>query len=158
MVLTETKYAIPSTLTKVTVTGGDVLYGAFMNCNGLKTIILPSSATMIGAKAFSGCSSLSSLTIPNGVKKIGDEAFHYAIFSSITIPASVTEMGEDMFYGCTNLRSITFIDSQNWYYYRSSSPENLTAYNASSSSSNATFFRTGDGRYKLWIKVVPESN
>ena len=157
MELVEQRYGVPSTLTKVTVTGGDVLYGAFMNCKSLKTVILPASATMIGSKAFAGCSSLYSITIPDGVKKLGDSVFEYAPFTSITIPASVIEMGEDMFYGCTRLTSITFADAQNWYYYSSTSPDNLEAYDASSSSSNAAFFKK-DGRYKLWIKVTPESN
>lgn len=37
--------------------------GAFQNCTGLSSVILPESITEIGAEAFSGCSNLSSVTI-----------------------------------------------------------------------------------------------
>ena len=37
--------------------------GAFQNCTGLSSVILPESITEIGAEAFSNCSSLSSVTI-----------------------------------------------------------------------------------------------
>ena len=37
--------------------------GAFQNCTGLSSVILPESITKIGANAFNGCSALTSMTI-----------------------------------------------------------------------------------------------
>ena len=51
-------YYIPSTLRSVTVTGGNMLYGAFHNCNMLTSITIGDSVTSIGSYAFDGCSSL----------------------------------------------------------------------------------------------------
>ena len=41
-------YYIPSSLTSVTITGGNILYGAFYNCTSLTSIVLPNSLTSIG--------------------------------------------------------------------------------------------------------------
>lgn len=49
--------------------------GAFVGCNGLKSIVIPDSVTSIGARAFKSCTSLASISLPNIVKKIGTEAF-----------------------------------------------------------------------------------
>jgi hypothetical protein len=67
--------------------------GAFVGCDSLTNIILPSSLVSIGVSAFAGCSSL-----------IG-----------ITIPAYVTSIGDDAFYGNAALTAIT-VDTANAYY------------------------------------------
>ena len=72
---TYTKYYIPSSLKFVTVTGGNILRGAFYNCKGLTSVTIPDSVTGIGSSAFSGCSSLTSITIPDSVTGIGSSAF-----------------------------------------------------------------------------------
>lgn len=48
---------------------------AFVNCNSLESIEIPSSVTSIGVSAFYGCSSLTSLTIPKNVTSIGSNSF-----------------------------------------------------------------------------------
>lgn len=68
-------YYIPTSLKTVIVTGGEILYGAFSNCNNLTTIVLPSDLTEINDFAFAYCNSLESITIPEGVTSIGKEAF-----------------------------------------------------------------------------------
>ena len=79
-------YYIPSSLKSVTVTGGNILYGAFYNC-----------------------SRLTSVTIGNGVTSIGDNAFYNCSgLTSITIGSGVTNIGEDAFYKCTGLTSIYY--------------------------------------------------
>ena len=80
-------YYIPSSLKSVTVTGGNILYGAFYNCSGLTSITIPNSVTSIGQSAFRNCSGLTSITI-------------------ITIPDGVTSIGSSAFSGCSGLESI----------------------------------------------------
>lgn len=70
-----TSYYIPSSLQSITVTGGDLLYGAFDGCSMLKSITLPNNLTKINRNVFSDCSSLTSITIPDSVTSIGNAAF-----------------------------------------------------------------------------------
>ena len=84
--ITVSTYYIPSSLRSVTVTGGNIPYGAFHNCSMLTFITIPDSVTYIGYYAFSGCSGLTSITIPDSVTSIESWAFS----------------------GCTGLTSVTF--------------------------------------------------
>ena len=128
---TQNIYYIPSSLKAVTVTGGDVLYGAFYGCYSLTSIKLPESATIIDAYAFYNCRNLTSITLPNNIKKIDVFAFsncsklnsitvpdkvakidNYAFSScsalkDVFIPNSVTEMGYSVFTECSALENIT---------------------------------------------------
>ena len=101
-------YYIPSSLKSVTITGGNILYGAFDNCENLTSVILANSVTTIGVVAFKGCSSLTSVTIGNGVTSIGGYAFeNCSSLTTITIPDSVTSIGNNVFAGCSSLESMT---------------------------------------------------
>ena len=132
---TSNTYYIPSSLKSVTVTGGNILYGAFRNCSGLTSITIPDSVTSISERAFSdckgltsvtignsvtsidkfafsGCSGLTSVTIGNSVTSIGYSAFEKcSSLTSVTIGNSVTSIGMYAFSGCTGLTSITIPDS-----------------------------------------------
>ena len=109
---TSTDYYIPASLESVTVTGGNILYGAFDDCSGLTSIIIPNSVTSIGDHAFDNCSGLTSITIPDSVTSIGDYAFSDCSgLTSITIPDSVTSIGDRAFQNCSGLTSITIGDS-----------------------------------------------
>ena len=55
---TSSTYYIPTSLKKVTVTGGNILRGAFYDCDSLTSITIPNSVTSIGRHAFYECSSL----------------------------------------------------------------------------------------------------
>ncbi|MGN0814903.1 MAG: leucine-rich repeat protein [Candidatus Coproplasma sp.] len=124
-------YYVPATLRSVTVTGGEIFYGAFYNCNNLTDITVTANVTAIGDYAFYGCSSLENVTLPESLTSIGDYAFYgcssltqasipegvtsigdYAFYgcSSLTqasIPEGVTSIGEYQFYGCSSLESVT---------------------------------------------------
>ncbi len=49
----------------------------FNDCNGLKSITIPSSVTSLGEWCFSGCSSLTSITIPSSITSLGYGCFAY---------------------------------------------------------------------------------
>ena len=61
---TSDTYYVPTALKTVTVTGGDIPYGAFYNCTNLTSVTIGDSVTNIGGSAFYGCSSLESMTVP----------------------------------------------------------------------------------------------
>lgn len=71
----QTTYYIPSSLKTVVVIGGEILRGAFDNCNNITDITIPETITAIGTSAFFGCSSLTNITIPSTVTEIGSYAF-----------------------------------------------------------------------------------
>ena len=97
-------YYIPSSLKSVTISGGNILFGAFRNCSSLTSVVIPDSVTSIGEYAFYNCDSLTSITIPNSVTSIGSEAFYYCYsLTSIVIPDSVTSIGRDAFF-CYTMR------------------------------------------------------
>ena len=58
---TSTTYYIPSSLKSVTVTGGNILYGAFYNCKNITIITIPDGVTTIGSYAFYHCTSLTNV-------------------------------------------------------------------------------------------------
>ena len=128
---TSTTYYIPSGLKSVTVTGGNILYGAFYRCTSLTSITIPDSVTSIGLYAFHYCTSLTSITIPDSVTSIGYAVFYDCTsLTSITIPDSVTSIGWGAFHGCTSLTSITIPDSVtsigNYAFYNCSSLTSIT--------------------------------
>lgn len=69
-------FDIPASLTKVTVTAGNILEGAFYGCNRLTDVTLCEGVTSIERNAFYGSSALKNLTIPDSVKNIGYNAFY----------------------------------------------------------------------------------
>ncbi|MBR1891825.1 MAG: leucine-rich repeat domain-containing protein, partial [Clostridia bacterium] len=73
---TSTKCYIPASLRSVTVTGGNILYGAFYNCSSLTSVTIGNGVTSIGDRAFYGCSGLTSVTIPDSVTSIHSGAFY----------------------------------------------------------------------------------
>ena len=74
LILPNSEYVIPDGITaigSITMTSS----GAFEECYGLKSIVLPNSLEAIGHNAFMVCLSLESIEIPIGVTQIGTYAF-----------------------------------------------------------------------------------
>lgn len=87
-------FYIPSAIKSVTITGGDIPYGAFQGCNSLISISIPMSATTIGSYAFYGCSNLTSITIPENVTSLGTYSFvSCAALSEINLNAVAISTG-----------------------------------------------------------------
>ncbi|MBR2024163.1 MAG: leucine-rich repeat domain-containing protein [Clostridia bacterium] len=105
--ITNTTFYIPTSLKKVTVTSGNILYGAFYNCKNLTTVILPSDIENIGQNAFFGCTSLTEIVVPDNVKTIGENAFAYCEnLTHVELGENLTSIDYSAFAGCTNLTSI----------------------------------------------------
>ena len=106
---TSDTYCIPSSLKSVTITGSSYLpYGAFRNCSGLTSVIIPNTVTSIGKRAFYKCNGLISLTIGSSVESIGYEAFSgCGSLTSVTIPNSVTSIDYGAFSSCGGLVFVT---------------------------------------------------
>ncbi|MDR2585204.1 MAG: leucine-rich repeat domain-containing protein [Prevotellaceae bacterium] len=82
--------------------------GAFYECAGLTSVIIPNSVIAIGDYAFERCTGLTSVTIPDGVTWVGNSAFQYCFnLTSICIPNSVISIGSLAFSACTGLVSVT---------------------------------------------------
>lgn len=108
----EIYYYFPVTLKSVTVTGGNILYGAFYGCKTLTSITLPEGVTDIGDLAFWYCEALTSMDIPDSVTRIGASAFAYCTaLASIDIPDGVTSIGDHAFIGCYSITDVTMGDS-----------------------------------------------
>lgn len=97
-----TTYYIPASLKSVTVTGGNILYGAFSGCSHLTSVTLPENLSAIEKSAFRGCSGLTEITIPDSVERIGDTAFYYCTkLKNITFEGSAPSFGDNSFQGVT---------------------------------------------------------
>ena len=109
---TSSTYYIPTSLKKVTITGGNILYGAFYDCSNLTSVVIGDGVTSIGNFAFYKCSSLTSVVVGNGVASIGNYAFSScSSLTSVAIGDGVASIGSDAFYNCGSLTSVVIPDS-----------------------------------------------
>ena len=114
---TSTTYYIPSSLRSVTVTGGNILCGAFYNCSTLTSVTIGGNVAGIGDQAFYYCRRLTVITIPDSVTSIGDSAFYYCDgLMSVTIGNGVTSIGSDVFSDCSVLESIVVQEGNETYH------------------------------------------
>ncbi|MBO5312355.1 MAG: leucine-rich repeat protein, partial [Clostridia bacterium] len=99
---------VPSSLKKVTITGGKIGSNAFSGCTGLTSVTISEGVTSIGSYAFSGCKGLTEISIPSSVTSIDSYAFEDCTgLTEITIPSSVTSIGYAAFNDCAGLKSVT---------------------------------------------------
>lgn len=97
-------YYIPIKLTKVTVNGGKLFYGAFSHCEFIKEVIIGNGVTEIDDMAFNECDSLAKVIIGNRVVRIGRFAFCFCRnLMSVTIGKSVFEIDSSAFEECHKL-------------------------------------------------------
>ena len=74
---------------------------------GLTDYPIRQGTEVICDEAFVECESLQSVVIPSSVTTLGDSAFFWCgALRSVTIPDSVTNIGDCAFLGCSSLQSI----------------------------------------------------
>lgn len=89
-------FYIPSSLTKVTITGSSVIaYGAFHNCTSIKEIVLADTITKIGDRAFQNCTKLDTFALPTNLTSLGAYAFYNCdALTDIEIPTGITAISD----------------------------------------------------------------
>ncbi len=103
-------YYIPSSLTSLTVTGGDTYSGALTGCEYLKNVTIGDGVTSLCG--FSDCTALESITIGEGVTDIPNRAF-YGLNNLVDVGLgdNVTSISYSAFSDCERLRYIELPDS-----------------------------------------------
>lgn len=88
----------------------------FVNCNKLKTIILPPRVKSLGRQAFSGCNYLTSIQLSDDLESIGEAALNsFSRMDSLFIPAKVSHIASNAFEHTNNLKYIA-VDKDNKYF------------------------------------------
>lgn len=88
----------------------------FVNCNKLKTIILPPRVKSLGRQAFSGCNYLTSIQLSDDLESIGEAALDsFSRMDSLFIPAKVSHIASNAFERTNNLKYIA-VDKDNKYF------------------------------------------
>ncbi|MBQ4098642.1 MAG: leucine-rich repeat protein [Clostridia bacterium] len=100
---------VPSTLKKVTITGGSKIgSNSFIDCSNLTDVVIQGNILSIDEFAFKNCANLRTIIIPNGVTSIDRGAFYRcSSLEKIVIPNSVTYIGLSIFEYCTNLKELS---------------------------------------------------
>ncbi|MBR2341601.1 MAG: leucine-rich repeat protein [Clostridia bacterium] len=100
-------YALPVSLSNVSVIGNVLPVGAFENCSFIDKVNLGSEISSILARTFYGCTELTNFTAETKITSIGYEAF-YECESLVDYPLSesATLLGYSAFYGCKALKEI----------------------------------------------------
>ena len=129
-------YYIPTTLESVTITGGNIFYGAFGKCTNLTKITIGNDVTSIGIDAFRGYTSLTEVHITDlaawcaiDFASSSANPLYYArnlylngeLVTKLEIPSGVTSIGSYAFAYCDFLTSVTIPDSVtsigSWAFY-----------------------------------------
>ena len=153
--------------------------GAFGNCTGLTSIVIPNSVTSIEGSAFGGCSNLTSIVIPDSVTNIGANAFidctnfivvendiHYADKWAVGCDTAITEVvwqegtigiANTTFHRCNNLTSIVIPDSIK--YIGNSAFKYCSSLSSVDIGDSVTSIGDGafEGCYSLTSIVIPDS-
>ncbi len=67
-------------------------YQSSLGCTSLKSVQLPDSVQILGARCFRGCTSLELIHIPDNIQKIGEQAFsNTPKLKMVELPASYIE-------------------------------------------------------------------
>lgn len=129
-----TTYYIPSSLTKVVITGSyDLPYGSFFGVSSLKEINFTGNVNKFNKSVCEGCTSLTKVVLPVTIEILSRGCFwacqnltdinleectkltslgldlfgNCTALTDLTIPANVTTYGISILYGCTGLKNLT---------------------------------------------------
>lgn len=110
----DSEIQIPSTYKGLPVTG--IGYRAFVNCQTLTSVTIPSSIKNIGEAAFFACTNLTRVEISDGVEIVDHDAFWMCEkLTAIRIPYTVKSINASAFNYCSALESVT-VDEANTKY------------------------------------------
>lgn len=86
--------------------------GAFLGCNGIRSVVLPAAIDTLRPYTFFNCRGLEQVTFPEGLKAFEDFSMGYCVkLTSITLPNSVDSIGNHVFSGCSALKNIKFSEN-----------------------------------------------
>jgi hypothetical protein len=106
-------YYVPSSLRSVTVSGGELLYGAFSRCSMLTSVTIGNGVTGIGNYAFRDCSGLITVNY-NATNCTTMGSSDAPVFTGCTslatlnIGENVTNIPAYAFKGCSSLTTVNF--------------------------------------------------
>ncbi len=84
-------------------------YNAFISCDSITSVQIPSTVVSIRNGAFSYCSQLTTVELPEGLNSIGVEAFYSCTsLQSLTVPSSLSTIEARAFMYCTILSSVNY--------------------------------------------------
>lgn len=90
---------------------------AFIHCDNLKSIVIPTGVKTIGYDAFSDCDNLKSVTFEeNSQLESLYSIFNHTYLTEITIPRSVTIIGNCVFDGMSTLKTVRIEDNSELEY------------------------------------------
>lgn len=93
---------------------GGIFDGAFISCENLETVTLPSTLRTIGDNAFSECYKLKEINLPVGLVSIGCDAFFRCFkLNNINLPEGLTRIGDHAFSNCESIEKLIIPDSVN---------------------------------------------
>lgn len=108
-------FSIPYSLKKITVTGGEIPYGAFENCSEVENIILSEGVTSIDTSVFYNCKKLTEMIIPNSVTYLGSSSLFYNCYDleKVVYPNNDSQLvvGFANFANCKNLKDVAFYNN-----------------------------------------------
>ncbi len=152
-------YYIPSSLRNVTVTGGNILNGAFFNCEMIEKITLLTDISVIYDRAFYGCEQLLSINIPSSVTNIRYRAFYNCprLYEIINDSSLEFVLGSENEYGGVAKNAIVISKDgtskiktdENGYMYFEGETENILIYAPKTQSSFVLPEQIGGKNYSL---------
>lgn len=84
-----------------------------MDCNSLKSIVLPDSVSVISSGLFDHCTALEDVKLGKNVSVIEKFAFFACTsLTSIYLPKDISNISENAFGGCYNLEDVYFAGTQ----------------------------------------------
>ena len=101
---------IPSTVTHdgVTYQVTAIAANAFLSCESLTSVDIPTTVTSIGEAAFYYCTALTKIVIPESVETIGAWNFYCNDqLTTVILPSTLYSIGSCCFDSCPNLSKVT---------------------------------------------------
>ncbi len=145
------RYYIPTSLKKVTITGGKISYGAFYNCYSLTSVVIGDSVTSIGSSAFYNCYSLTSVVIGDSVTSIGSSAFYNCSGLESVYYGGTAQDWNNMTIGSDN----SYFTSAKRYFYS----ENEPPLNGAETEYVGNYWHYNEnGEITVWVYTKNEEN